>query len=287
MTLHHQKSYKYQEKLFRAICLGSALLPLLILSVLLWSIVEKAAPRLHWQFLTSYPSRHATQAGILPGLVGSFYLIVLTVVLALPLGIGAAIYLEEYGKHTRFGVLLEIIIRNLAGVPSIIYGLLGLSIFVRALHMDRSILAGACTLAILVLPIVIISSREALRTVSKHYHEASLALGATKWATIRYVILPMAAPGMLTGAILAISRAMGETAPLVVIGALTFVSFLPDSLFSPFTVLPMQIFNWVSRPQQEFVANAAGGIVMLLIVIVALNLIAVLLRNKLQKRTIA
>ena len=200
-------------------------------------------------FLTSYTSRRAADSGVFPALAGSIFIIMLTAAIALPVGVAAAIYLEEYGTRSRMARLIELNIANLAAVPSIIYGLLGLGLFVRVLGFGGSILAGASTLALLVLPVVILSTREALRTVPRSLREGSYALGATKWQTIWYQVLPVALPGILTGLILALSRAIGETAPLITIGALTYVPFLPDSVWSPFTVLPIQIFNWVSRPQ--------------------------------------
>ena len=199
----------------------------------------------------------------------------LTAAIAVPLGVGAAIHLEEYGARGRLSGLIEINIANLAGVPSIIYGLLGLGLFVRLMGMGRSVLAGACTLALLVLPVIIISTREALRAVPKSLREGSYALGATKWQTIRHQVLPAAFPGILTGLILALSRAIGETAPLITIGALTYVPFLPSDIWSPFTVLPIQIFNWVSRPQAAFAENAAAGIVVLLALLLVMNAVAI------------
>jgi phosphate transport system permease protein len=239
------------------------------------------------QFLVSYPSRRAGSAGLLPALVGSILLIVLTAVLSIPIGVGAAIYLEEYGVQGRWSRLIEINIANLAGVPSIIYGLLGLGLFVRTLGLGRSLLAGAATLALLVLPVVILSTREALRTVSPSLRESSYALGATKWQTIWHQVLPMAMPGIMTGLILALSRAIGETAPLITIGALTYVPFLPDSIWSPFTVLPIQTFNWVSRPQAEFLQNAAAAIIVLLVLLLTMNAIAIWLRDRYQKQRTA
>jgi phosphate transport system permease protein len=209
----------------------------------------------------------------------------LTAAMALPLGIGAAIYLEEYNRKSHLSKLIEINIANLAGVPSIIYGLLGLEVFVRTLNWNRSLLAASATLSLLILPIVIMSSREALRTVPFGLREGALALGATRWQTTRQVVLPVALPGILTGTILAISRALGEAAPLIVVGALTFITFLPDGLDSPFTVLPIQIFNWVSRPQQAFLANAAAGIVVLMVTLLMLNGLAIHWRNRTQKRS--
>jgi len=210
--------------------------------------------------------------------------ITLTAVLAVPIGIAAAIYLEEYGKSGRLSRLIEVNISNLAGVPSIIYGLLGLALFVRMLGLGRSVIAGAATLALLVLPVVILSTREALRAVPPSIREASLALGATKWQTIWFQVLPIAMPGVLTGLILALSRAIGETAPLITIGALTYVPFAPDSLWSPFTVLPIQIFNWLSRPQEAFAQNASAGIIVLLLVLLGMNAVAIVLRDRYQRR---
>lgn len=279
-----RKGGNLPERVFVWVCLLAVFLPLALLAVLVGDLVIDAVGRMSWEFITGYPSRRAERAGILPALVGSVFLISLTAVLTLPAGVGAAIYLEEYGKRSRLAGVIEVNIANLAGVPSVIYGLLGLGLFVRALGLGRSILAGAATLALLVLPIVIMSSREALRTVPHSLREACFALGATRWQAIRRVVLPMAMPGILTGAILSLSRAIGETAPLIVVGALTYVTFLPDGINAPFTALPIQIFNWVSRPQAEFLVNAAAGIVVLLATMLALNTIAILLRNRLQKR---
>ncbi len=273
------------ERLFVALCLGAVIVPLGLVLVLLGNVLSDAAQRLDWAFLTSFPSRKAALAGVYPAFVGTLYLGFITAGLALPLGVGAAIYLEEYERRGRLANLIELNIANLAGVPSVIYGLLGLGLFVRVAGMGRSLLSGAATLALLVLPIVIMASREALRTVPLSLREGSYALGATRWQTIRQVVLPMALPGILTGSILAVSRAVGETAPLIIVGALTYVTFLPDGLGSPFTALPIQIFNWVSRPQAEFLLNAAAGIVVLLGTMLALNTTAILLRNRYQKRT--
>ncbi len=261
------------------------LLALAALAALLYDIAHDGLGRLSWQFITSYPSRNAEDAGILAALVGSIYVVGLTAAIAVPLGVGAAIHLEEYGGRGRLSGLIEVNIANLAGVPSIIYGLLGLGLFVRLMQMERSVLAGGCTLALLALPVIIMSTREALRAVPKSLREASYALGATKWQTIRHQVLPAAFPGILTGLILALSRAIGETAPLITIGALTYVPFLPTDIWSPFTVLPIQIFNWVSRPQAAFAENAAAGIVVLLALLLAMNAVAIVLRDRFQKRS--
>jgi phosphate transport system permease protein len=211
----------------------------------------------------------------------------MTALLAMPVGVAAAIYLEEYGGRTRLSRIIEINISNLAAVPSIIYGLLGLGLFVRTLALGRSVLAGSATLALLVLPVVILATREALRAVPPSLREGSYALGATKWQTIWHQVLPVAAPGILTGLILAMSRAIGETAPLITIGALTYVPFLPDGIGSPFTVLPIQIFNWVSRPQVEFQSNAAAGILVLLGLLLSMNATAIWLRDRYQRRKLS
>jgi phosphate transport system permease protein len=273
-----------RERIFQALCLVALVLPLLVLLVLFADAVGDARPRLTWDFIRGFPSRHAAGAGILPALVGSACLMVLTACLAIPLGVGAALYLEEYAPPGRITSFIEVNISNLAGVPSIIYGLLGLELFVRVLELGRSLIAGAATLSLLLLPMVIIASREALRTVPLNLREAAYALGGDRWETLRRVVIPMCLPGILTGIILSLARAIGETAPLITIGALTYIAFLPDSLSSPFTALPIQIFNWVSRPQVAFHSNAAAGIVVLLCLMLALNGVAIWLRIKLQRR---
>ncbi len=254
------------------------------LGALVADVVHDGWGRLSWSFLTSYPSRRAASAGILPAVVGSVYIIGLTAAIALPLGVAAAVYLEEYATKGWWSRLIEINIANLAGVPSIIYGLLGLGLFVRVMGLGRSLLAGGATLALLVLPVVILSTREALRAVPKSLREGSYALGATKWQTIWYQVLPVGLPGILTGLILALSRAIGETAPLITIGALTYVPFVPDTLWSPFTVLPIQTFNWVSRPQADFAENAAAAILVLLVLLLSMNAAAIWLRDRAQKQ---
>ena len=272
------------DLLFQVVALGVLLIALASLAVLITNVLAEGLGRLNWQFMTSFSSRRASSAGIYHALTGSLFVIALTGALALPIGVAAAIYLEEYGSRSRMAHLIEINIANLAAVPSIIYGLLGLGLFVRALHMERSVLAGASTLALLVLPVVILSTREALRTVPGSIREGSHALGATKWQTIWHQVLPMALPGILTGLILALSRAIGETAPLLTIGAATFIPFAPDSIWSAFTVLPIQIFNWVSRPQAAFQENAAAGIVVLLALLLVMNATAILLRDRYQRQ---
>ncbi len=257
---------------------------LLILGVFLYQIAEKGIGRVDWQFVTSLPSRFAERAGIFTALMGTIWIMVLTAIFAIPLGVMAAIYLEEYAKRTRFGNILEINISNLAGVPSIIYGILGLEVFARTFQLGNSLLTGSLTLALLVLPIIIVSTREALRAIPLSLREGSYALGASKWQTIYRLILPSAAGSIMTGVILALSRAIGEAAPLIVAGALVYVPFAPSSPMDEYSVLPIQIFNWVSRPQEAFETNAAAGIIVLLLVTFVLNGMAVIYRNHLQNK---
>ncbi|MDB9315757.1 phosphate ABC transporter permease PstA [Spirulina sp. CS-785/01] len=265
-------------------------LSVVILAVLLISVVWDGFPRLasdFWGFLTNFPSRKPEQAGLLSALVGTVWVMITVAIFAFPIGVGAGVYLEEFATDNWFTKLIEVNINNLAGVPSIIYGLLGLQLFVRFLEPmtgGRSILSGALTLALLILPIIIVGTREALRAVPDSIRQAGFALGATRWQVIWDQVFPIAIPGILTGTILALSRAIGETAPLITIGALTFISFLPENLQSQFTVLPIQIYNWVSRPQAGFHTNAAAGIIILMVVLLAMNGLAIFLRNKFQKR---
>jgi phosphate transport system permease protein len=272
------------DLLFQAVALATLVVALVALATLLIDIFADGWARLDWQFLTEIASRRPESAGIFHALAGTIWVIALTALMALPVGVASAVYLEEYGSRSRIARFIELNIANLAAVPSIIYGLLGLGLFVRVMGMGRSVLAGACTLALLALPVVILSTREALRTVPGTIREGSYALGATKWQTIWHQVLPMAMPGILTGLILALSRAIGETAPLITIGALTYIPFAPDSIWSPFTALPIQIFNWTSRPQQEFKLLAAAAILVLLGLLLTMNAFAIWLRNRYQRR---
>lgn len=280
-----------QDRVFEALALASTLLGLVVLGALVFDVVRDGLPRLSWQFVTSFPSRKPEDAGIYSALVGSVWLMVLTALIAFPIGLATALYLEEYAEPGRLQRLIEINIANLAGVPSIIYGLLGLELFVRVLQPltgGRSVLAGALTMALLVMPIVIIASREAIRAVPDSLRLGGLALGATRWQVTATLVVPAALPGVLTGTILALARAVGETAPLITMGALTYVAFVPDlslsGLQSPFTVLPIQIFNWVSRPQAAFHDNAAAGILVLLGLLLTMNAGAIWLRGRYQRR---
>lgn len=255
-----------------------------MLLAILIGVFSRGLPWLDWQFLTSFDSRFPERAGILAAMVGTALTIVITVIVSLPIGIMSAIYLEEYAQDNWFTRLVEINVANLAAVPSIIYGLLGLAVFVRFFGLNRSILAGGLTLALLVLPIIIVVSREAIRSVPGGIRQAAYGIGATKWQTVWHQILPIALPSILTGNILAASRAIGETAPLVTLGALTFIPFLPKDLLDRFTVLPIIIFNWSSKPQKEFHDVAAAAIIVLLAILLLVNILAIVLRQQLRKQ---
>jgi len=272
------------DLVFQVVALIVLLVALTALAALIYDVVRDGVVRLSWDFITGYPSRRASNAGIFPALTGSIFVILLTAAFALPIGVAAAIYLEEYGKRDFIARVIELNITNLSAVPSIIYGLLGLGVFVRFMGLGRSVIAGAATLALLALPVVILATREALRAVPGSIREGSYALGATKWQTIWHQVLPVATPGILTGLILALSRSIGETAPLITMGALTYLSFLPSSIWSSFTVLPIQIFNWTSRPQQDFHANAAAGILVLMALLLTMNAVAIWLRDRYQRK---
>ncbi|WP_071395760.1 phosphate ABC transporter permease PstA [Bacillus tuaregi] len=278
------KSRLFKNVFFKGIFLLATLFGLLVLGTLLYRVVSQGAVYLDWQFLNSLPSRKPEQAGIYTALNGTIWLMFVVAPVSLLLGVGTAIYLEEYAKKNRFTMFIQINISNLAGVPSVVFGLLGLTIFVRALSLGTSVLAAGLTMSLLILPVIIVAAQEAVRAVPKQLREASYGMGATKWQTIVRVVMPAAIPGILTGAILALSRAIGETAPLVVLGLPLFLAFLPNSFLDTLTVLPMQIYNWTSRPQVEFQALAAAGILVLLILLIAMNSIAVIIRNKFQKR---
>ena len=270
--------------MFRYATMASTGLGLLVLAVLLFDVVKNGAGEIDWNFLTSFPSRFPAKAGLRTALLGTGWMIGMTALIAFPIGVGAAIYLEEYAPESWVKRFIQLNISNLAGVPSVVYGLLGLGLFVRNLGLGRSILAGSLTMSLLILPIIIVASREALRAVPGSLREGALALGASRWQMVRWTVLPAALPGVLTGTILAVARAIGETAPLITIGALTYIAFDPNGPMDLFTVLPIQIFNWVSLPQKEFANLAAGGIVVLLAVLLVANLGAVIVRHRFERR---
>ena len=274
----------WRGRAFFALCLLAVCIALGMLGVLLVYVGLQGYSRVNWDFLTSYPSRFPERAGIKAALFGSIYVVGITGITSFVLGVATAVYLEEYAQRSRFAQIARINIANLAGVPSIVYGLLGLEIFVRMMELGRSVLAGGFTLALLVLPIIIVASSEAIRAVPSSLREGGFALGATRWQVVRHLVLPQAFPGILTGVILAVSRAMGETAPLIAMGAATFVPFVPDGPLSSFTVLPIQIYEWVGRPQKGFHEAAAAGIIVLLVVLLLMNALAVFLRYKFQNR---
>ena len=269
---------------FHALCLAATALGVIVLAVLLFDVISDGTRYLSWEFLTGFPSRLAVRAGILPALVGSIWTLVLTALIAFPLGVGTAIWLEEYAPESTWKKLVETNIANLAGVPSIVYGILGLAVFVRYMFLGRSILAAALTLALLILPVVIIASQEAIKAVPNSIRLGAYALGATRWEAIRYHVFPLALPGILTGTILALSRAVGEAAPLIVVGALAFVPFVPSGPLDQFTVLPIQIFNWINEAKVEFHYVAASAILVLLVVLLTMNGLAILLRNRYSRR---
>lgn len=275
-----------RSRLFRLLCLATTWFSLLVLAVLLVHATREGLPWLDVQFLTDFPSRFAERAGIKSALVGTLWVISLTAAISVPIGVAAAVYLEEYARKRRVNTIIEVSIANLAGVPSIVYGMLGLVLFVRWLALGRSVIAGALTMTLLILPTMIIAAREALRAVPGSIRRGSYALGATQWQTIRHHVLPAALPGILTGTILGLSRAIGETAPLVMIGALTYVAFVPTGPMDGFTALPIQIFNWVSRPQPEFHQLAAAGILVLLAALLAMNAVAVVIRQRSQRNRV-
>ena len=277
-------SRRRNGKIFQALCLLSIGFSILTLIVLLADIVVDGWAWLSAEFLTSFPSRIPARAGIKPAILGSVWIMALVAAICFPIGVGAAIYLEEYAPRGRITRIIQTNIANLAGVPSIVYGILGLAIFVRFFAFGRSILAGSATLALLVLPVVIIAAQEAIRAVPSSLREAAYGVGATRWQVVRHHVLPVAMPGVLTGMILALSRAIGETAPLILVGALAFVAFEPTSPMDLFTVLPIQIFNWTARPQADFHGLAAAAIVVLLVLLLAMNATAILLRNRYQSK---
>ena len=269
---------------YHAIFLAAVLASIASLFVLLIRTAVEGLPWLDFDFLRNYMSRHPEIAGIRAALMGTIITIIFTALFTVPVGIGAAIYLEEYAPKNRLTRLIEINISNLAGVPSVVYGLLGLGVFVQLMSLGKVVLAGALTLGLLVLPIVILGSREASRAVPNDYRLGAFALGADQWQVIKGTVLPSAIPGMLTGTILALSRAIGEAAPILVISGLVYVTFVPGPL-DRFTVMPLQIFTWVGRPQEEFRSLAAAGIIVLLVLLLSMNAVAVLLRNKYQTRS--
>jgi phosphate transport system permease protein len=286
-----------RDRLFAFAGLVVMALTSLVLLALLLNLAYDGIGRVSWQFFTSYPSRFASQAGILSAWVGTILVMFLTALTALPLGVGAAIYLEEYARKNWMTDLIEINITNLAGVPSIVYGLMALGLLVYEFHLGQSFLTAGLTLAMLILPMVIIATREAVRSVPPQIREAAYALGATKWQTVRDHVVPYAMGGVLTGIILALSRAVGETAPLITVGALSFIAFLPHPpltseppfislqwLFDPFTVMPIQMFNWVSRPQEEFHINAAAAGLILMLMTLAMNALAITIRARFRRR---
>ncbi|PKG25739.1 phosphate ABC transporter permease PstA [Niallia nealsonii] len=283
-VLQKMKPRLITNTILKALFFCATMFGLVVLGILFYRVLTQGIGYLDLQFLQSLPSRKPEQAGVYTALIGTVWLMAVVAPVSLLIGVGTAIYLEEYAKKNKFTNFIQINISNLAGVPSIVFGLLGLTLFVRALTLGTSVLAAGLTMSLLVLPVIIVASQEAIRSVPNELREASLGMGATKWQTIVRVVMPASIPGILTGGILALSRAIGETAPLVVLGLPLFLAFLPRTVFDMFTVLPMQIYNWTGRPQEEFQGLAAAGILVLLLLLIVMNSIAVLIRNKFQKR---
>ena len=281
-----RKTYRLaRDNVFAALFAGSVIIGVLVLAWLLIEVFIDSVGWLDWQFLSSYSSRHPDQAGVLAPIAGTFWIIILTALMTVPVGIATAVYLEEFAPNNRVTRLIQLNISNLAGVPSVVYGLLGLAIFVQYLFDgQRSLLAGALTLSLLVMPIVIIASQEAIRAVPPSYRDAAYAMGATRWQVVKMVVLPQAFPSMMSGIILAMSRAIGETAPILVVSSLVFITYVPTSPFDRFTVLPLQIVSWVSQPQDDFRHIAAAAIIILLIMLLSMNAAAIYIRAKFQRR---
>jgi phosphate transport system permease protein len=280
----HIRRRKRKNNLFHAIFLSSTLIGVIALGLLLYQVLSQGLGWLDWQFLTSNSSRRPERAGIYTALIGTLWLMGITAPLTFIIGVSTAIYLEEYARDSKFSRIIQTNISNLAGVPSIVYGILGLTIFVRVLGFGQSILAGALTMTLLVLPIIIVASQEAIRAVPGSLRHASYALGANRWQTVVRVVLPSSLPGIMTGAILSLSRAIGETAPLIVVGAAAFIIRPPQGLLSQFTVMPIQIYTWASQPKAEFQNISAAAIIVLLVILLGMNAIAILLRNKYQRK---
>jgi phosphate transport system permease protein len=274
---------RLKDRGFSVIGMVSTFLGLILLAVFIGNIVIDGIQRIDWNFLSALPSRRPEDAGIFTAMMGTVWILVLTTIISFPIGVAAGIYLEEYAKQGRLSKILEINISKLAGVPSIIYGLLGLEVFARIMGLGASVLAGSMTLSLLILPIVIVATRESIKAVPSSIRDASFALGASKWQTVYFQVLPASFGGILTGIILALSRAVGEAAPLIVVGALAYVPFAPSTPMDEFSVLPIQIFNWISRPQHGFLINASAAIIVLLVITFAMNGIAIYLRNRWQK----
>jgi phosphate transport system permease protein len=280
------KVERRREVLFIALLIACLLTGLAVLAVLLVDVFLEGSGAIDWNFLTSFASYNPDKAGIEAAITGTLWLLVTCALFVVPTGVAAAIYLEEFADRSRwYNRLIEVNIQNLAAVPSIVYGILGLALLVRGpFALGRVVLAGALTLGLLVLPVVVITTREALRAVPPSINEGALALGATKWQAIWKQVLPAAVPGIATGSILALSRAIGETAPLIMVGAATYLAFNPSGLTSGFTALPLQIFNWLSNPQEEFKVLAAGAIIVLMVILLAVNSIAIHLRNRYEQK---
>lgn len=270
--------------LFRMATTLATFVGVVALLLLLGGVLADGVGSLSGTFFQNFASRFPERAGIRAPLLGTLWLLVLTGLIAIPISVGAAVYLEEYAPRNWATRAIQTNITTLAGMPSIVYGILGLAFFVRALDLGRSVLAGALTLSLLIMPIIVMAAQEAIRAVPHRVREAAYGLGATRWQVVRHQVIPAALPGIITGSILALSRAVGEAAPLIMVGALSFIAFTPETLADPFTALPVQIFNWVSRPQEEFRHLAAAAIIVLLVLLLSMNAVAILIRHRFEDR---
>lgn len=276
---------QFVSRASRWVFLGLSLIGVAVLVFLAYHTIQEGASRLSWGFLTRYPSRFAERAGLRSSMLGTLWVMGCTVVMAFPIAIGTAIWVEEFAPRNRLLTIIKLNLANLAGVPSIIYGILGLTIFVRFYGMGPSILAGALTLTLMIIPMTVIASQEAIRQVPSSLRDGSLALGATHWQTVWHHVLPQAMPGIMTGIILALSRAAGETAALIMIGAFTFIAFDNTNVDQDFTTVPIQIYNWTIRAQPEFRQNAAAAIIVLMIAVLSLNLVAAVIRERFRHQS--
>ncbi|UFT97787.1 phosphate ABC transporter permease PstA [Radiobacillus kanasensis] len=274
----------WKNQLFKSLFFLATMIGLVFLALLMYRVLNQGLGYLNIDFIKNFPAPYPDKAGMFAGIMGSVFLMLLIAPISIILGVSTALYLEKYAPKNRFTRFIQVNVQNLAGVPSIVFGLLGLTFFVYFFQFGYTLIAGVFTMSLLILPVIVVAAQEAIRSVPKELSEASIAMGATKWQTIWRIVLPASIPGILTGSILALSRAIGETAPLIIVGAATAIYTIPDSLLAKYTAMPIQIFNWTSRPQEEWQYVAGAGIIVLLIILLLMNAVAVWIRNKFQNR---
>ncbi|QDP40617.1 phosphate ABC transporter permease PstA [Radiobacillus deserti] len=286
-NIMNQKRLKrrvWKNRIFKYLFFLATMIGLVFLALLIYRVLNQGLGYLNIDFIKNFPAPYPDKAGMFAGIMGSVFLMLLIAPISIILGVSTALYLEEYAAKNRFTRFIQVNVQNLAGVPSIVYGLLGLTFFVYLFNFGYTLIAGVLTMSLLILPVIVVAAQEAIRSVPKELSEASIAMGATKWQTIWRIVLPASIPGILTGSILALSRAIGETAPLIIVGAATAIYTIPDSLLAKYTAMPIQIYSWTARPQEEWQYVAGAGIIVLLIVLLFMNAIAVWIRNKFQNR---